>query len=71
MFLQKNVHMECIILKFNATVEILKSSTTYNFALQKSVCVCVSVCVCRGGGMLPRPSSFCGPEIGIIFVFIE
>ena len=59
--------MECIISKFNTTVEILKSSTTYNFALQKSVCVCV----CVGGGMLPRPSSFCGPEIGIIFVFIE
>ena len=46
-------YMECIISKFNTSVEILKSSYTYNFAWQKS-----------GGAMAPRPPppSFAGPE---------
>ena len=45
--------MECIISKFNTSVEILKSSSTYNFAWQKS-----------GGGMgppPPPPPQFCRP----------
>ena len=41
--------MECIISRFDNSVEILKSSATYNFAWQKS-----------GGAMLPpAPPQFC------------
>ena len=43
-------YMKCIISKCNTSVEILKSSTTYNFAWQKSVCVCV-----WGGAWSPGP----------------
>ena len=48
--------MECIISKFNTPIEILKSSSTYNFAWQKS----------GVGHGPPGPPSFAGPEYTIL-----